>query len=233
MLVENIKLLFKLYYRPASAMSDIIDRGNWLFGAALVTATAVLLGFTVTSRIYRRYESATITPEERRAARKSQPEISPSDQPQAEPDGDVEEDLEQDLPKARRLPLPVIGNAGWRLVSFNPTSLFAIALSLAALYTPAAILALTLISRTGSFSVAFRRDYGSLLLCVYMAWAASHLPFALAGLALDTLKLGAQAALVLWLLGSLCFGVLMIFALRMVCGASFKHAVVVVGVTWI
>jgi thioredoxin-like negative regulator of GroEL len=235
MLAENIKLLLKLYYRPVSAMSEIIDRGSWLVGAALVTGTAVLLVFTVTNRIYGTYESASIPPEERLAARKPPPsqEVSPSDQPQAEPHEEVEVDLEQVLPQNKRLPLPVIGNAGWRLVSFNPTSLFAIALSLAALYVPAAILALTLISRTGSFSVAFRRDYGSLLLCVYMAWAASHLPFAVAGFALDSLKLGAQGALVLWLLGSACFGVLMIFALRMVCGAGFKHAAVVVGVAWI
>ncbi|HEX5082149.1 MAG TPA: hypothetical protein VFY40_08890, partial [Blastocatellia bacterium] len=228
MLGENIKLLFKLYYRPVSAMSDIIDRGDWLFGAALVTATAFLLAFTVTNRIYQTYESAPITPEERLAARNPPPpqEVSPSDQTQAEPDEEIEEDVEQVIPQNRRLPLPVIGNAGWRLVSFNPTSLFAIALSLAALYVPASILALTLISRSGSFGVAFRRDYGSLLICVYMAWAASHLPFALAGFALDRLNLGAQGALILWLLGSLFFGLLMIFALRMVCGASFKHAMV-------
>jgi hypothetical protein len=234
MLGENIKLLFKLWYRPVSAMSDIIDRGDWLFGAALVTATAFLLAFTVTNRIYKTYESASIPPEERLAAMKPAPEeISLSDQPQTKPDEEVAEDLEQNFPESKRLPLPIIGNVGWRLVSFTPTSLFAIALSLAALYAPAAILALTLISRTGSFSVAFRRDYGSLLICVYMAWAASHLPFALAGFALDPLKLGAEGALVLWLLGSGCFGALMIFALRMVCGASFKHAAVVVGIAWI
>jgi tetratricopeptide (TPR) repeat protein len=234
MLAENIKLLFKLYYRPVSAMSDIIDRGSWIFGAVLVTATAFLLVFTVTNRIYITYESAPAPPKERQAAPERPPEvISPADRPRDEPDEEVVEDLERDLPHARRLPLPVIGNVGWRLVSFNPTSLFAIALSLAALYAPAAILALTLISRTGSFSVAFRRDYGSLLLCVYMAWAASHLPFALAGFALDPLKLGAESALALWLLGSGFFGALMILALRMVCGASFKHAAAVVAVAWI
>src|SRR5262245_8801595 len=232
MLAENIKLLFKLWRRPVSAMSDIIDRGDWLFGAALVTATAFLFAFTVTNRIYETYESALVPPEERRAAPES-PQIPPSDQPQAGPDGAADEDLERNLPDARRLPLPAVGNAGWRLVSFNPTSLFAIALSLAALYTPAAILALTLISRTGSFGVAFRRDYGSLLVCVYMAWAASHLPFALAGFALNPLKLGAEGGLALWLLGEGCFGALMIFALRTVCGASFKHAAAVVCIAWI
>ena len=60
-----------------------------------------------------------------------------------------------------RLPLPLIGNLGWRLVSFSPASMFATALSLAALYVPAAILALVLILRNASFGVAFRRDYGS------------------------------------------------------------------------
>jgi tetratricopeptide (TPR) repeat protein len=235
MLAENIKLLFKLYYRPVSAMSDIIDRGSWIFGAVLVTATAFLLVFTVTNRIYITYESASVMPGMSPTALKPPPpqEISPSDRLQSEPDEEIVEDLEQELQQAKRLPLPVIGNVGWRLVSFNPTSLFAIALSLAALYTPAAILALTLISRTSSFGVAFRRDYGSLLLCAYMAWAASHLPFALAGFALDSLKLGAEGALVLWLLGSGFFGALMILALRMVCSASFTHAAAVVGVVWV
>ena len=114
MLGENIKLLFKLWYRPVSAMSDIIDRGNWLFGAALVTATAFLLAFTVTNRIYKTYESTSIPPEERLAAMKPAPqEISPSDQPQTEPDEEVAEDLEWNFPETRRLPLPVVGNLGY------------------------------------------------------------------------------------------------------------------------
>src|SRR5262245_45737191 len=141
MLAENIKLFFKLYYRPASAMGDVIDKGSWLFGAALVTATAFLLAFTVTNRIYETYESAPVPPGERLAAPDPHSQTSPSDQPRTETGRDVDEDSERILPDAKRLPLPVVGNAGWRLVSFNPTSLFAIALSLAALYVPAAILA--------------------------------------------------------------------------------------------
>jgi tetratricopeptide (TPR) repeat protein len=232
MLAENIKLLFKLYYRPASAMSDIIDRGDWLLGAALVTATAFLLAFTVTNRIYKTYEAAPAPMKE--LLEEPDTLVTPSGEVRVEADGNLNEKMEDGpLPYTRRLPLPVVGNSGWRLVSFNPTSLFAIALSLAAMYVPAAILALTLIARTGSFGVAFRRDYGSLLICVYMAWAASHLPFALAGFALNPLKLGAEGALALWLLGNGCFGALMIFALRTVCGASFKHAVAVVCIAWI
>src|SRR5215475_5640819 len=117
MLAENIKLLFKLYYRPASAMGDVIDKGSWLFGAALVTATAFLFAFTVTNRIYETYESAPVPPEERRAAPESPP-ISPSDRPQSGPDGATDEDVGGSLPGARRRPLPVVGKAGWGLVSF-------------------------------------------------------------------------------------------------------------------
>src|SRR5215470_14267191 len=233
MLGENIKLLFKLYYRPVSAMSDIIDRGDWLFGAALVTLTAFLLAFTVTNRIYEAYESVPIPPEERRLPPRPRPQTKSADEAPAEPEEDIGVDLERSLPHSKRLPLPVVGSAGWRLMSFNPKSMFTIALSLAALYVPGAILALTLISRTGSFTIAFRRDYGSLLICAYMAWAASHLPFALAGLALNSLQLGVGGALILWLLGNGYFGALMICALRTACGASFKHAAMVIGVAWI
>src|SRR5215468_6377811 len=116
MLAENIKLLFKLYYRPASAMSDIIDRGNWLIGAALVTATAFLLAFTVTNRIYKTYEAAPVPTEE--LSEEPDKPVTPSGEVRAEPDGNVNMDLEQGHPYTR-LPLPVVGNAGWRLVSFN------------------------------------------------------------------------------------------------------------------
>jgi tetratricopeptide (TPR) repeat protein len=233
MLGENIKLLFKLYYRPVSAISDIIDKGDWFFGAALVTATAVLLAFTVTNRIFTTYESAPIPAEERQTPSTARPQIENSENSTAESDENVEAELERRLPKNKRLPLPVIGEIGWRLVSFNPTSMFAMALSLAALYVPGAILALTMISRTGSFSVAFRRDYGSVLICAYMAWVASHLPPALIGLAIGPPQISAGSALALWAIGNLYFGALMILALRTACGASLKHAAMVVCVAWI
>jgi hypothetical protein len=30
MLLDNLKFLLKLYARPVGAMSEIIDRGNWV-----------------------------------------------------------------------------------------------------------------------------------------------------------------------------------------------------------
>ena len=223
-LLENLKLFFKLYVRPLAAFSDLIDQGNWLLAALFCTGTAVLFTFTVTERIYQGYEAAPIPAAEQR--------VPPDIAQQAETDPEVAELLESMMPRTQRLPLPLVGNWGWRLVSFNARSMLSIALSLAALYVPGLILALVLITRTSSFSIAFRRDYGSLLVGALMAWAASHLPFALAGRALGA-QLPPDGALLLWLLSSLYFGLLMMCALRTMCGASWTNALLAVGVAWI
>ena len=230
MVIENIQLLLQLYTRPLTAMSNIIDRGNWLFGAVLVTATAILLAFTVTNPIYESYESVPVSGQRLQLPR-AQPigyRVVPT---QNNSPDEEEEEVYQLLP--RRLPLPVVGNKGWWLVSFRPLSQIVIALSLAVLYVPAVILLLVMLERTGSFAVAFRRDYGSLLSCTFMAWAASHLPIALAGFALEPLRIGADAALGLWLVGNLYFGGLMVCALRTVCGANINNATLTVGLAWL
>src|SRR5262245_51103184 len=175
MVPENLKLFFSLYFRPLVAMSDLIDKGNWFFGAAAATVVAILLTTSVTTRIHDTYERVPVAPGER-------PALVPPPQIRGNPE--AERAFREEMADARaegltkRLPLPMVGDKGWWLVSFNPTSMIAIALSLAALYVPASILALVLIAQNASFGVAFRRDYGSLLVCTLMAWAAAHLPFA-------------------------------------------------------
>jgi hypothetical protein len=69
---------------------------------------------------------------------------------------------------------------------------------MAILYIPCLILLVAMSGVNASFSVLLRRDYGPLLTCGLMAWAASHLPFALAGFALESLKLSEKTALGLW-----------------------------------
>src|SRR5580704_13209153 len=61
-LVGNSKLFLKLYYRPLSAMSGIIDQGSWLLGVILAVAVAGLLQFSVTSYIYSTYEAQPARP---------------------------------------------------------------------------------------------------------------------------------------------------------------------------
>ena len=57
MIWENTKLLLRFYYRPLSAMSGVIDGGNWLYAAVVVAALSILLQFTVTSPVYDAYEA--------------------------------------------------------------------------------------------------------------------------------------------------------------------------------
>lgn len=43
MLLDNLRILCRLYYRPLAAMSEIIDEGSLLFGALAVLAVSALL----------------------------------------------------------------------------------------------------------------------------------------------------------------------------------------------
>jgi len=40
--LDNLKLFLKLYYRPLAAMSSLIDEGSWLFGALAVAGTSLV-----------------------------------------------------------------------------------------------------------------------------------------------------------------------------------------------
>jgi tetratricopeptide (TPR) repeat protein len=81
-----------------------------------------------------------------------------------------------------------------------------------------------------SFGVLLRRDYGPLLTCGLMAWAAAHLPFALAGFALEPLHLSEKTALGLWLASAICFGLLMALGLRMLFGINYSKGLLLVSV---
>jgi tetratricopeptide (TPR) repeat protein len=63
-----------------------------------------------------------------------------------------------------------------------------------------------------------------------MAWAAAHLPFALAGFALEPLHLSEKTALGLWLASAICFGLLMALGLRMLFGVNYSKGLLLVSV---
>ncbi|HEX8773465.1 MAG TPA: tetratricopeptide repeat protein [Pyrinomonadaceae bacterium] len=239
MIWENTKIFFRLYYRPLSAMSSIIDEGSWLYGAVLVAAVSMLLQFTLTTRIYTDYEAVVTPAQQVEQQQEQQPVVPPAPTvldgtlAEAQAEADYEYDDEEETTTIVRKPLPLVGDAGWWVVSFQPYSLFSTVLGLALLYVPATILVLIFFDPLGSFSVVLRRDYATLLACTLMAWAASHLPFALAGLALERLRLGTLTALALWSLSTLTFGLLMTFALRTVFGTSLGHALATVSISWV
>jgi Tfp pilus assembly protein PilF len=236
MIWSNTKLLLKLFYRPLAAMSAIIDEGSWVYGAILVVLISLVLQSVVTSRIYQSYEAvykpiaqqANVTPEST-VPGQTQPAV-PAQNFLNEVDYDDYHDFAVGrLPQFERRPLPLVGNHGWWFVSFAPSNFLSAVIGLAVLYIPGVVLLVVLLESVGSFGVVIRRDYGSLLICALMAWAAGHLPFALAGFALDPLHLGARTALVLWCLSAVCFGLFMALAVRTIFGGNFNRALLVIS----
>ena len=217
MIWENTKLLLGLLYRPVSSMGRIVDEGHWIYAAVVVAALSMIFHATVTSVIYNNVEAVY---------RELPPEP-------VDPEAGEEEDYE---PVARphfvydRHPLPLVGDRGWWFISFAEPSFFTVVMGMAILYIPCLILLVAMSGVNASFSVLLRRDYGPLLTCGLMAWAAAHLPFALAGLALEPLKLSEKTALGLWAASAICFGLLMALGLRMLFGINYSKGLLLVAV---
>ena len=57
MIWNNTKLLLRLYFRPVSAMSGLIDEGHWIYAIIVVALLSVVFEFAVTTPIYSSYEA--------------------------------------------------------------------------------------------------------------------------------------------------------------------------------
>jgi len=236
MIWDNTKLLTRLYYRPVSATSDIIDEASWIYAAILVIVISFVLNFAVLGHVYTSYEAVVRQVDSSELAANEtlrQEEIKATTTPRLPAETSEEEYLAD--PATPRVvlehrPLPVVKNYGWWFVSFAPTGYFTVLLGLAVLYIPFVLLIVTVSESAGSFGVVLRRDYGSLLTCTLMAWAAAHLPFAVAGIAATSLGYGAHTALVLWLLSAVCFGLLMALVVRTLFGTRYVKALGIVCV---
>jgi tetratricopeptide (TPR) repeat protein len=235
MLAENIKNFLKLYVRPLGAMSDIIDEGSWLFGAAAVVVVSAAFLVSVATPIYVGLQAVPVPIERPRMPRGGQQAAlrEVADAGAVRQDDEYGEYDGEPIRVARALPLPVVGQWFWRFVSFSPFSVLATVLSLAVLYVPGTVFVVILLERLGSFAVALRRDYGPLLACTFMAWAASHLPFAAAGLLAAGASSDPYVFLALWAGATLYFAVLMICAVRVVFGVSWVVGVAAIGVSWL
>jgi hypothetical protein len=223
--MENLKLIFRLYFAPASAMSDIMDNASWLFAAAVVVMIALGFFVTINAKLDAAYRVPVFS------------EFYHS--------GNDDEDTDMieakykhalsaydDAMKARPT-IPVIGDRFFSFFSFEPTRFYLPLLLLSVFYVPAAILLMCLFGGIGSFGLIFRRDYGTLAVCTLNAWAAAHLPFVVAGIFLYSSTINLSIYLAFWGVSGLIFGILMIFALRTVFGASYGTSLLVVGVAWL
>jgi cytochrome c-type biogenesis protein CcmH/NrfG len=218
-----------------SATSTIIDEGNWLYAVVVVGVLSMLLQVMVLSHVYSGYEavyreldeSQIAAAEEAMRATAHNPPVQGFSQPGEEAFADDEEPYVPDFVYDRK-PLPVVGNYGWWFVSFAPGNFFSTIIGIALLYVPCLIILLTLSEPVGSFGVVFRRDYGTLLTCTLMSWAAAHLPVIAAGAALTHLGLGPRTALVLWCVSAVWFALLVALVLRTLFGVRFDKALVLV-----
>jgi hypothetical protein len=217
MIWENTKLLLGLLYRPVASMGRIVDEGHWLYAAVVVAALSMVFHTTVTSVLYNNYEA--VYREIPQGEEQFAGEANAEDEEEAAPTFYYE-----------KLPLPLVGQHGWWFVSFASPSFFTAVLGMAILYIPSLILLVAMAGANASFSVLLRRDYGPLLTCGLMAWAAAHLPFTLAGFALEPLHLSEKTALGLWIASAICFGLLMALGLRMLFGVNYSKGLLLVTV---
>ncbi|HSK71584.1 MAG TPA: tetratricopeptide repeat protein [Pyrinomonadaceae bacterium] len=225
--MENIKLLFQLYFRPAWTMSEIIDKGSWLFAAVLVLLVSIAFFATINTKLHSAYTIPHLY-------EFYNPEFTyiSEDSPEFETAYRDAQNAYQTAMNNREK-IPLIGDNFFRFFSFEPSGFFQPLLSLSCFYVPIAILLMCVFGGGGSFGVVLRRDYGALATCSLMAWAAAHLPFAAAGILLYSAEVSPQIFLAMWFASGLLFGVFMIFALRTVFGASYATAILVVCVAWL
>lgn len=127
-------------------------------------------------------------------------------------------------------PLPIVGNYGWWFVSFSRATTLISVLSLSIIYIPITILVLLYIEPLGSYGVVFRRDYAPLLICTLMAWAATHLPISIIGLLVKPQS--TETTFILWVISKFLFGVLMVFALRVIFHISYTSAITTLSISW-
>ncbi len=217
MIFDNLQIILEMFFRPHRAMSNVLDKGSWIFGAIGVLVISAIFQFTINTKINDAYG----VPKFNAAAY----DENNDDQFDA-----ALEKYQESMQNRQKLPL--VGDLGLKFFSFD-SNFFTILISLAVFYVPGTILLLAMFSQIGSFSLLLRKDYGTLLACTLLGWTAAHLPFAIAGILLDSQKLDPNIYLVLWLVSGLFFGVLMVFALRTAFGLDFIPAILTICVSWL
>jgi len=215
-MADNLRLLAALYLRPVSAMSEIIDEGSLLFGAAAVLAVSALTGAAMYSQVAPAYTPFMPAA----ASRPATPAPAAGD---AEP-GEEQYD-EADFAEGMTPHTPALLAAGFFAATLTAASLFVLAL----LYAPFVLLLLTAFESIGSFGVAFRRDFGPFLACTFMAWVAARLPVALLALAAP----GPRVVISLWIASLVYFTVLMALAARVVFGVGRGRAFAAATLGWL
>ena len=203
-----------------------MDKGSWIMSAIFVLIVSIAFYFTVNAKLqtvyaipqfnFAAYEQFEETSETVETAKRRQAMIA-----------EYEKTLED------RQKIPIVGDYFFKFFSFEPGKFLQPLLAISIFYIPFVILLMSIFGNIGKFGVAIQRDYGTLATCAMMAWTAAHLPFALVGILLYSATIPPLILFEMWLASGLLFGVLMIFALRVVLGANYGTAILVVCVAWL
>ena len=143
--MENIKLLFQLYLRPATAMSDLIDRGSWLAALLLMIVAAACFYLTVNARLHNAYSAPSLSQfynAEFESSDEASPELLAAYRQAAD-------EYRQAMEARARVPL--VGEALFRFADFDPRGFYRPVVSLSLFYVPAAIVLLVIFSQAGRF----------------------------------------------------------------------------------
>jgi Flp pilus assembly protein TadD len=205
-MIGQLKLLARLYWRPFSSMSALLDEGNWVFGAVLVVLVSGVLQYTLVNR--QQDAVRAMVP----AAAKHTPGNPAGTAPS-------EEDLTPHFDAASML--------AWQLIAANRFSVFTTLLGLMVLFVPAAILVACAVEPLGGVGVVLYRDYGGMATCTLMAWVAAHLPLAAVGMALPPMPFSPAVMFGPWLAAKVLFASFVACAARTVFGADLWKGYVI------
>ncbi len=226
--MENLKLLIRLYFRPASAMSELMDNGQWLLAAVFVFAVSITFYVTVNAKL----EAAYSVPQfDLNSLQRFEEDAGSETVETAKRRGEMIAEYQKMM--SERATIPLIGDRFFWFFSFDPKGFIRPLISLLCFYVPLSILLVSLFGSLGSFGANLQRDYGTFSVCTMMAWTAAHLPFAIAGVMLYSQSIPPFIYFGFWLLSGLAFGLFMILAVRVVFGVNYSAAIAVVAISWI
>src|SRR5690242_16455589 len=134
--MENLKLLFLIYLRPAFAMSEIMDRASWVFAAAAVVIVAMGFSATINVRLSEAYSVPSFNEFYQENYRDTGDVVDNEPSPQAVA-------AYQQAVNARPR-IPLIGERFFQLFSIEPTRFYEPLLLLSLFYVPASILLMSI-----------------------------------------------------------------------------------------
>jgi hypothetical protein len=124
--MENLKLLFQTYYRPLSAMSELMDKGSWFLAAVFVFVVSAVFYFTVNQKLHEAYSVPTY--EQYYTEQSRNLELS----------NEQNEEMAKEFQKAvkEHQQVPIVGDRIFYLFSFEATGFYRPLISLACFYVP-------------------------------------------------------------------------------------------------